>query len=138
MALPIRDQRFPAREIYKDFDISFIPHPLTGDIGVKTDVAAVKQALRNVVLTNFYERPFAPDIGSNVTRLLFEPVDVLTVADIRQAIFEVVGNYEPRVTVKDVLVQDDSARNAYSITIIFSLAGIYDDQQSQIVLQRLR
>lgn len=138
MALPLRDQRFPSREIYKDFDISFTPHPLTGDIGVKTDVAAVRQSLRNLILTNFYERPFAPDIGSDVTRLLFEPVDVLTVADIRQAIYEVVANYEPRVTIKDVLVVDNAARNAYTITIVFSMTGIYEDQQSQIVLQRLR
>lgn len=138
MAIPLRDQKFPAREIYKDLDINFTRHPLTGDIGVKTDAAAVKQSIRNLILTNFYERPFRPDIGSNVIRLLFEPVDVLTVADLRQAIYEVIANYEPRATIKDVVIEDLSARNAYNITVVFTLSGIYDDQQVAVVLQRLR
>lgn len=138
MALPLRDQRFPSRNIYRDFDLSFNPHPLTGDIGVKVDAAAVEQSLRTLILTNFYERLFQPDIGSDVPRLQFENADVLTTADLRQAIYEVVGNYEPRVTIKDVIIQDNSSRNAYSITLVYTLAGLYEDQQATVVLQRLR
>lgn len=138
MSIPLRDQAFPTRGLYKDFDLSFNPHPLTGDIGIKTDAAAVKQSLRTLVLTNFYERLFQPTIGSNVSGILFENADVLTIADLRQAIREVIGNYEPRVFVKDVVVEDKSSSNAYNIIIIYTLAGVYDDQQTTIVLQRIR
>lgn len=138
MALPLKSQSQPARDVYKDFDLSFTPHPLTGDIGVKADAGAVQQALRSLILTNFYERPFQPTIGSNVTKLLFEPVDPLTAQDLRQAIYEVVANYEPRVDLQDVVIEDNSSRNSYTITLIYTLAGLYDGQRATVVLQRLR
>lgn len=138
MAIPLQGQKFPARNLYKDFDLNFARHPLTGDLGVKTDAAAVKQALRTLVLTNFYERPFQPEIGSNVTKILFEPADVLTAVDLRQAIYEVIGNNEPRVTLQDVVVSDDRSKNAYNISVVFTLAGLGGSQETTIVLQRLR
>lgn len=138
MAIPLLDQVFPTRNLYKDFDINFMPHPLTGDVGVKTDAAAVKQSIQNLVLTNFYERPFQPTIGSNVNRLLFEPADAIVIGDLRQAITEVVSNYEPRATIKGVIVIDNSAQNSYIVTVAFALAGIYENQQVQVVLQRAR
>ena len=138
MALPLRDQTSQSRNIYRDFDLNFLPHPLTGDVGVKVDAIAVKQSLRTLVLTNFYERPFQPTVGSNITQLLFEPADPIVIGDLRQAIGEVITNYEPRVSVKTIVVEDETSRNSYNIIIVYALAGIYENQQVQVVLQRLR
>ena len=64
--------------IYSDLDLSFAAHPITGDVARKFDVNAVKQALKVLVLTNFYERPFQPKIGSPIYGMMFENVDIVT------------------------------------------------------------
>ena len=59
-------------EAYKDLDLFFTAHPITGDVATKSDSDAVRRAVRNIVLTNYYERPFKPSLGGNVRGLLFE------------------------------------------------------------------
>lgn len=131
-------QTFRERNIYKDFDLSFTMNPLTKDIGVKTDVNAIIQAVKNLLNTNYYERPFEPRIGSKIRSILFEPADPITISDLRSAIAETIGNYEPRVLVKDIEIKDLSDKNAYHINLIMVIQGYSESREVAITLKRLR
>lgn len=131
-------QTFDRTNVYKDFDLSFSFNPLTGDLGTKTDVNAINQSVKNLINTNFYERPFKPEMGSNIRAILFEPADVITTLDLKQSITEVITNYEPRVTLQDVIVQDQPDRNAYNISIVYRINGQNSVAQYDTVLKRLR
>jgi len=94
--------------------------------------------LKTLILTNFFERPFQPDVGSNARALLFEPADPLTIADLKNIIEMTIANYEPRVNVLDVIVQDNSDANAYAISIRYSMNDVKEIADANIVLERLR
>lgn len=132
------DQTFQRKEVYKDFDINFTRNPLTNDIAIKKDVNAISQSLRNLVFTNFYERPFHPEIGCNVRSLLFQPADAITIVDLRSAIKETINNYEPRVTIQSVFVEDNSDRNQYFVRIVYTTQIITTPTEFDFILERLR
>ena len=133
-----RLQSYERKNIYKDFDISFSVHPLTGDVGSKTDVNAINQSITNLVATNFYERPFNPEIGCNIRALLFQPADPITVQDLRQAISETIGNYEPRVSLISIFIEDRPDMNAYNLQIHYRINNRNETSTLDIVLKRLR
>jgi len=91
----------------KDIDISFSKHPLTGDLTVKTESAARKQALKNLIMTNFYERGFNLDPASSVTSYLFEQMSNTDVLSLKSRIIEVVEVFEPEVEINEVVVRKD-------------------------------
>lgn len=124
--------------LFKDFDLSFSVHPLTGDIGVKTGVNAINQSINNLVNTNFYERLFRPSIGCNIRGILFEPADPITIADLRQAINDTIVNHEPRVKLIDINVEDWSERNSYRVQIVYEVSFEKQPIQLDLVLERLR
>lgn len=132
------DNTFRETGIYKDINLSFTKHPLTNDIGVKTDREAIKQAVQTLVLTNFYERPFHPEIGGNVRALLFEQASPITTNNIKDAIRETLFNHEPRVEVIDIDVNDASDRNAYDVRLVFNINSVPDPVSLDLVLTRLR
>lgn len=123
---------------YSDIDLSFNPHPVTGDIVVLNNEYAVKRAVRNLVLTSFYERPFHPEIGSNVARLLFEPMSNATALEIRASVLNVIVNYEPRVTVLGIDVEMDPDSNKYYISINFQILGYVDPTTITLFVERVR
>ena len=131
-------QKFNRKNRYKDFDLSFTKHPLTNDIGVKTDVAAINQSVKNIIFTSFYERPFQPTFGSNLRALLFEPADPITIANLRQVISSALANYEPRVNVTEVNIRDDVDNNAYGVQIKYQILDLNEEADANIVLERLR
>ncbi|MEK9698467.1 MAG: GPW/gp25 family protein, partial [Candidatus Poseidoniales archaeon] len=90
--------------IFKDFNFNFAKHPVTGDIAKLTDVSAVKASVKNLVFTNFYERPFHPEIGSDVRAALFENVSPLVAARLGRNIEDVIVNFEPRAELISVIV----------------------------------
>ncbi len=104
---------------YVDLDLNFIPNPVTGDISKNVGNKAVINAVQNLVLTNFYERPFHPDIGSNCYKLLFEPMTSTTANAIQREIGNVIKNYEPRVTVNTITVTADYDNNGFNVEIEF-------------------
>lgn len=108
-----------AGEIYKDISFKFI-HPATGDILASTDIDAIKNSVKNIILTPIGSRPFFPEFGTGVSNLLFEPAGALTGAAIKDEIEEGIRKFEPRVNRLEVQVADDHERNAYRITILFS------------------
>tara|TARA_R110000764_G_scaffold174029_1_gene260600 strand:- start:104 stop:550 length:447 start_codon:yes stop_codon:yes gene_type:complete len=124
--------------VYSDLDLFFTKHPILNDITPLRDIDAVKQAVVNLVLTNFYERPFHPEIGGNVSTKLFEPADRFTASEIRDEIKEVLKNYEPRVNGVNVAVYDQSDANAYTVTIAFNVIFLQAETEVTFNLQRLR
>jgi phage baseplate assembly protein W len=123
---------------YSDLDLDFIAHPTTGDVMKKSGVEAIKRALRNLILTNFYDRPFRPYIGSNAQKLLFENASPLVENFLKDAIKEVIYNFEPRVAVQQVEVKFDIDNNGYVVRIFFIILNTNEPSVSTIFLERIR
>lgn len=131
-------QLITRKEDYKDIDLNFIAHPITGDVAKKTGVDAIVQSMKNLVLTNFYDRPFRPFIGSNTYRLLFENMDSLTARLVEQTIKQTIENFEPRVEVLAVKAYVENDNNGYNVKIVFRVINTVDPFEVTIFLERIR
>ena len=123
---------------YKDLDLFFSRKNGTNDITKITDIEAVKRSIRNLVLTNFYERPFQPEKAANLRGLLFEPADGITKYELSDGIRSVLEDYEPRIKVQHIQVIDEEVNNSYRISIYFEIIQLDIMSEVEIVLQRLR
>tara|TARA_R100000808_G_scaffold131_1_gene944 strand:- start:14431 stop:14898 length:468 start_codon:yes stop_codon:yes gene_type:complete len=124
---------------YRDLDLFFTRRSRDSDVNVLTNITAVKRSVRNLVLTNFYEKPFHPEIGSGVRDLLFEIVSPLTAIALAQSVEDVINNYEPRALLLGVDVIDNIDANAYDITITFEVINIPGEiVQLDVLLEALR
>ena len=102
-----------------DLDLHFNIHPIKKDLSLSTGTQAIIRSVKSLVLTNFYEVPFHPEIGSNIRALLFEPVSILTSNYIDKEIRNVIRNFEPRVKVLAVDITIPTDENSYIITAAF-------------------
>ena len=102
-----------------DLDLFFSKKQGSGDVNRITDVEAVKRSVRNLVLTNFYEKPFHPEIGSGVRDMLFENMSPLTAVVLAKKVEDVIENFEPRARLVGVRALPNLDRNEYEITIEF-------------------
>ena len=127
-----------ANRIYKDLDLNFGRNPITNDVNKLTDVEAVKRSVRNLINTNHYERPFHPEIGSDVRAMLFEPMTPLTAQNLQRKVAEVLHNFEPRINLQQVLATPDIDRNSYQLKIMFYVVGVAGDVTVETILERLR
>ena len=109
--------------IYSDLDLDFTRNPVTSDVVKLTDVEAVKRSVKNLIQTNHYERPFHPEIGSDVRAMLFEPMTPLTALNLQRKVAEVLNNFEPRINLQQVLASPDLDRNSYALKILFYVVG---------------
>lgn len=125
--------------LYSDLDLRdpFIS-PYTRDVAPATDIQAVKNSVKNLVLTNFYETPFNPFKGANISALLFENADSYTAIAINKEIRRVIAEYEPRINGLTVNVIDNSDVNAYHIMITFNIISINKSAELNFFLERLR
>jgi len=123
---------------FTDLDLSFISHPIRKDINTFKNEYAITNSIKNLVLTNFYERPFRPEIGSNIRRLLFENFDVIVSTQIERAIQETIENYEPRVTISKILVKPDPDKNGYNVTLNFFIINLTNPLSITFFLERIR
>ena len=123
---------------YSDLDLKFTQHPVKKDIVLSVDDQAVIRSVRNLIMTNHYERPFHPEIGSNVRRMLFEPISPLTANYLQREIADTIKNFEPRATIKEVVVQVDPDHNYYQANISFYINNRTEPTTVNLVLQRLR
>jgi phage baseplate assembly protein W len=123
---------------WTDLDLDFIAHPVTKDIIFKTDVEAVKRSIRNLILTNRYERPFQPNIDGGVTRHLFQLSTPHTKHDVKSAIETCISNFEPRASVISVFVGGDLDKNGFDVTIEFRVVNTPDPVTIELFLERLR
>jgi len=123
---------------FRDLSMLFPSHPVTNDVGTKSDVAAIKQSIKNLVLTMNYDRPFHPEIGCQVYGLLFEHMDVITTEIAKQTIINVVMAYEPRATLHDVVIEESSQRNGVDVSIFFSALNNDRVESISVFVNRLR
>jgi len=127
-----------ANRVWTDLDLDFTKHPITDDISKKRGVEAIKRSVRNLLLTNKYERPFNPDLGSGIMGLLFELVSPTTANVLELAIREVLENYEPRIIIDNIRIQGDIDRNGYHITLEFTPINTLQPVTIELFLERLR
>ena len=124
--------------IYSDLDLDFMRNHTTSDLTKLEDVEAVKRSVKNLIQTNHYERPFHPEIGSDVRALLFEPMTPLTALNLQRKIEEVLSNFEPRAKITQILADPDIDRNGYRLEIRFYVIGIQNPITVETFLERLR
>ncbi len=123
---------------WTDIDLNLTLHPIRKDIIPLKDDRAIKYAVRNLLLTNFFERPFGLGIGANLRALLFEPADEITKQALRENIERTIQDNEQRVEVIFINIDDKPDQNAYNILVKFRIKE-YDTQETvNIVLKRLR
>jgi len=123
---------------YRDLDLKLILHPFRNDITPLKDSEAIKNAVRNLILTNFFERPFQPQIGANLKALLFEPMDTITTISIRESIEDVILESEPRIRLIKINVTPVPDQNNYNIQVKYLIRQSNEIGQVNIVLKRIR
>lgn len=123
--------------LYKDIDLTFAAKP-NGEIYTKKDAGAVKQAVKNLILTNHFEKPFVPFYGGNITNLLFELADDDVDDEVRTNIIDAIETYEPRARIinLDVISQPDT--NSLRVTIEFRIVNSTETITFSTVVSRLR
>ena len=124
--------------IYKDLNLGFQKNTATKDIQKLTDVEAVKRSVRNLINTNHYEKPFHPEIGSNLRAMLFENITPQMNHIISKNIELLIRNYEPRCRLVQVNTQPMFDRNGYACQISFYVVNYPEQVEVESFLERLR
>jgi phage baseplate assembly protein W len=128
-----------AAQLYSDIDLFFGPKIGSKDISKLVDFTAVKRSVRNLILTNPYEKPFHPEIGSGVRDILFEPMTPITAYVLTMRIEEVIENFEPRARLIGVRALPNLDNNAYEVTIEFYVVNAPTELVNmEVLLERLR
>ena len=126
------------KESFSDFLDNFDIHPVNGAVGRIINENAVRQSIKNIIMTNLGERLFQSRIGSDIYRSLFEPLDQVTANIIIQAVKSSIKYNEPRAKVLEVGVFKTSDENAVMVKIVFSLINKTDASTVEVVLKRVR
>lgn len=126
------------REIFSDLDIAFIAHPITGQLARKTNRDAVRQSVKSLILTDYFERPFKSDIGCSIRYYLFELFTPALKQQMENAIREVIKNYEPRAEIIDVLVEERQDLNALTVSVAFFILNDPEPVFLDVILERVR
>ena len=121
---------------FKDVNISFGKNPVTKDTAIVKNENAIKQAIKNLVLTRPGEKHFQPEMGSEVYTLLFEPLDDFTAETIQDEIINTINGNEDRVSLESVICEVDEERNGFEVEIRYRIVGIPLVEQISFVLQR--
>jgi len=122
---------------YKDIDLTFL-NRASGDIFKKTDAAAVKQAIKNLLMTNETEKPFLPQYGGNLNAFLFSLSEEFDELDIKEQVSQAIDNFEPRARVREVAVDINADANLINVTVIFQMVTTMRLETVQVSLTRLR
>ena len=123
---------------YSDLDLNLTIHPVRKDINRYTNEAAVVNSIKNLILTNHYEKPFQPEIGSNVRRLLFENMDTITATTLEKEIEQTIKNYEPRASISRLNVSPDYDNNGFKVYMEFYIANRTGPITINFFLERIR
>lgn len=123
---------------YSDIDLTFTNKTVSGEIFKKEDAAAVKQAVKNLCMTNLNEKPFLPDFGANIQGMLFELADADTEEEIEDQVIASINRYEPRARVLNVIANSRPDINSIDVTITFQIINTQEEVSLSIVLARLR
>jgi phage baseplate assembly protein W len=123
---------------FRDLDLNFAIHPITKDVNIYKAEYAVINSVKNLILTNHFEKPFQPEVGSNIRRLLFENVDSIMAAQIEREIEETINNFEPRVQISSVIAIHAPEENVYKIRLEFFVINNPDPITINFFLERIR
>ena len=139
----IRDGDNPAQIVakkrqHRDLDLNFSLHPIRKDIIPLVDDRAIKQSIKNLLLTNASERPFNLNSGANLRGILFEPNDAITRIRLRSAITQSIAAGEPRVIVQGINIEDRPDTNSYNIQVFFLITQSNIESDLELELRRLR
>jgi len=121
-----------------DLDLNFAIHPIRKDINKHRAELAVINSIKNLVSTNHYEIPFQPEIGCNIRKLLFEPLDMVTATLIEREIIETIDNFEPRASVSKVVIKPDFDNNGFQVELLFKIINRTDPVAIKFFLERVR
>jgi phage baseplate assembly protein W len=122
--------------LYGDLDLRLLINPNTKDVQKYTDIDAIKYSLKNLILSNYYERPFSPFIAGNITALLFETGNRFVVHQLKDSIQDLIRRFERRINLISVDVYDNTDSNEFHISIVFRI-GNYDES-TQLTLKKYR
>ena len=123
---------------YSDLDLDFIPHGTTKDVLIRRGDDAIQRSVRNLILTNFYERPFQSYLGSGVTGLLFDNMTPMTANNLKLAIREVIDNHEPRVQMLDIKINMNFDSNGFDVTMTYRILNRDEPVVTGLFLERIR
>jgi phage baseplate assembly protein W len=122
---------------YSDLNLLFERKPGSGDVYLSKDAGAVKQSVKNIVLTQFYERPYRPYVGADVRSMLFENITLFSSNTMKEKIISAIQNYEPRAAIQQVLVRE-AGSNSISVIVEFKVVGTAERVTLNVELDRLR
>lgn len=123
---------------YSDLDLDFFKHPTTSDVVIKTGNEAIKRSIRNLIFTNYYDRPFRSYIGSNIRKILFENMEPFTSQYLEDAIKLVIDNFEPRVRIEKVKVISDIDRHGFDVELQYTILNSEQLVTTSLFLERVR
>jgi len=126
------------RVVYSDFFTDLDKHPIRSTVLRKTNVDAVKQSLRNLMLTDRGERLFQPNLGGNIRAMLFENITAQTFLTMQEHIRDVIEAHEPRADVIDVYIAQTSQEHEVQITIVFRVVNVQEPVTLELLLERVR
>ena len=126
-----------ANRTYKDMAYSMFANPMSGDMGKKIGASAVKSSILSIIKTDFNERVFQPEFGSNIRALLFEQMNPITVERIKTAVEEAIINHEPRVQIIGILVEAQEEQNRYLVKIEFNVTSVAEPQKLETYFDRV-
>ena len=126
------------QKIYSDIDFTFIKKPVTADVALSYDEQAVIRSIRNLLSTKHYERPFNPNLGSNMDAMLFENISTATSISIQKEIESIIKNYEPRATLQGIRVSPYPEKNAYNVNLSFYIENATLPTTITLLLERNR
>ena len=124
-----------ARRWFTDIDINMKIHPQSKDMILKYDLLAVNRALKNLLLTNHYERPFKPSLGLNLRGMLFE-LDMTHTKVLENEIIDLIKDYEPRANVTSVMAQ--SRGHSLNVLVIYAIGNDPRPHELDLTLERVR
>ena len=127
-----------SNRIYSDLNLSFTKNPATKDVAKLYDVQAIKRAVKNIILTNKYERPFNSDFGCNLRGFLFENITDPILVLMKDRISTAIEKYEPRVSVEDIVIKEDIENNGVNIMVSFLVTGAEEPVTVSTFLQKVR
>ena len=134
----LTNQSKRSARIYKDLNLDFQQNSATKDIQNLLDVESVKRSVRNLINLNYYEKPFHPEIGSNLRGLLFENITPQISHYMGKQIELLIKNYEPRCKMVEVVNKPNIERNGYSVSVSFYVINTPTPIQVETFLERLR
>ena len=129
----------PSFQTFKDLSVTFKKHPVTDDLVTVKDKAAIVQSITGLLLTMKGERPFQPELGCDIKRILFEPLDYASAGTIKKEVKETLDRYEPRIRIDRIDCEPDFNNNGYSVELHYTIVGREDAPIAvEFILERTR